>query len=283
MNSVPGSQNAVLLSKDSWGRLQKGIARLRGEQTAGPEATIIVPVNAQNDLGNFYNLLEDLGRYTGNHRYEVIAIVNNYPLENPPKDVEHLQSLGIRVISIPDARKPGETVSFSARVPGIMAASTEKTIHFDADCRIPNITAILDYYIEQLNEGCQLAYTRVDFFDLPELLVIRIRVAIHHGARSLKRNILKIPTPRGSNYAVSKAVFLQLYETGGLRDDIQLGPNIKEIGGKHRYCNSKEMTVLTSGRKIRKSWPRIFRYIFRRLLFNIRYIRDTEAARSLKM
>ena len=259
-----------------------GVARLRGNPSVQPGAAIIVPVNAQKDLENFYSLLEDLVKYHGNYSCEVIPIINNYPAGDPPPDIEYLSRLGLRVISIPDVRKTGETVSFSARVPGVQAACMENTIHFDADCRIPNITPLLDYYIEQLNAGNMLVYTPVDFFDLPGELVIRIRVAMHHLARSLKRNILKIPTPRGSNYAVNRALFLQLYETGRLRDDIQLGPNIKAMGCKHQYGAAREMTVLTSGRKIRKSWLRIFRYIYRRLLFNLRYIRDTEAARSVK-
>ena len=281
METTADGPKKTLLSKTS-GELQAGVARLRGDPAARPRLSIIVPVNAQADLENFSTLLVDLLQYWGEHPCEIIPIVNNYPTGSTPPEIETLEGLGLKVIRLPDARRPGETVSFSARVPGVVEAASENTVHFDADCRIPDVTALLDYYVEQLEAGNMLAYTPVDFYDLPDDLLMRVRRAMHYTARGLKRNFLKIPTPRGSNYAINRSLFLQLYETGRLRDDIQLGPNIKAMGCRHQYGASRQLTVLTSGRRIRRSWLRIFRYVYRRLLFNLRYLRDTEAARSVK-
>ena len=35
-----------------------------------PDASIVVPVNAQGDLENVLTLLDDLGRYEGPHEFE---------------------------------------------------------------------------------------------------------------------------------------------------------------------------------------------------------------------
>ena len=282
MEAFSGGTAGFPFSREQVKLLQTGITRLRGNQTEKPEASIIIPVNAQIDLENFYFLLKDLVKYQGNHRFEVIAVINNYAEHAPPLEIMYLKQLGATVIDIPNAKRPGETVSFSARVPAVQAASSENTIHFDADCRVRNVTAVLDTYVDRLNDGCALVYSPVEYFGISDELVMKVRVSIHHAARSFKRNILKIPTPRGSNYAVNRTIFLQLYKTGKLRDDIQLGPNIKAIGAKHQYCCSDETVVLTSGRRIRKGWLKIIRYIYRRSIFNIRYIFDTGAAQVVK-
>ena len=40
---------------------------------------------------------------------------------------------------------------------------------FDADCRIPNPTALFDWYAKQFERGARVAYTRVDYYDLRPL------------------------------------------------------------------------------------------------------------------
>ena len=43
-----------------------------------PDASIVVPVNAQGDLENVLTLLDDLGRYAGPHEFETLLVVNNF-------------------------------------------------------------------------------------------------------------------------------------------------------------------------------------------------------------
>lgn len=264
-----------------WERFRDDVNRLRGNPQLKPSASIIIPVNACADLGNLQWLISDLVKYQGSHTFEIITVINNYQIENQPCEVEILSEIGMRVLNIPNVHQPGETVAFSARLPGVEAANSEITIQFDADCRIPNITPLLDFYVEKLNSGYMLAYAPVHFFDLPKGTTIPIRVSIHHTVRSIKRNLLKIPTPRGSSYAINRTILIRLYETRKLRDDIQIGPNIKALGGKCIYSDDWNLRVLTSGRKIRKGWWRMIRYVVRRLVFNIKFLRDTNAAKSI--
>lgn len=273
--------NENIVPDDRWELFREDVNRLRGNPQQKPSASIIIPVNACADLDNLHLLVTDLVKYQGSYTFEIITIINNYQEGNQPCEVEILSEIGMRVLSLPNAQVPGETVSFSARLPGVEAASSEITIHFDADCRIPNITPLLDFYVERLSSGYVLAYAPVHFFDLPKGFTVPIRVRIHHTVRSIKRNLLKIPTPRGSSYAINRTILIRLYETRKLVDDIQIGPNIKAIGGKCAYSDDWNLRVLTSGRKMRKGWWRIIRYVLRRLMFNLHYIRDTEAAKSI--
>src|SRR5689334_25064343 len=121
--------------------LHQQILRLRGNADHSPDASVVVPVNAQGDLENVLRLLADLTNYRGKHTFEIILVVNNYPPEAPPPQIGSYAEMGLKVVSIPNVRRPGEAVGFSARIPGVRAAASEINILFDADCRVPNPTA----------------------------------------------------------------------------------------------------------------------------------------------
>jgi len=80
-------------------------ARLRGG-AARPDATIVVPVNAQGDLGNVRTLLDDLGRYDGPLAFEVVLVVNNFTAGEVPTEVAALERDGARVLALPSVREP---------------------------------------------------------------------------------------------------------------------------------------------------------------------------------
>jgi hypothetical protein len=233
---------------------------------------VIVPVNAQGDLDNVRNILGDLGRYDGGHRLETILVVNNYPAAQPPSAIESLRELGARVVSIPSVRRPGEAVGFTARIPGLRAAESDLGLLFDADCRIPDPTALIDWYVARLGAGAYAAYTRVDYYDLKPVWSVSARIAVHHAARWVKRAILRIPTTRGSNYAVRRKVLLELYDNGMLADEMNVGPNMKALGGKVEYSGSHRLVVLTSGRMFSGGWLKLVRYLHYRLKYNVRVL-----------
>jgi hypothetical protein len=164
-------------------------------------------------------------------------------------------------------------VCFTARIPGIRAASADTIVLFDADTRIPQPTELLDWYVAQFRGGAKAAYTHVGFYDLRPLWSVRARIAAHHIARWVKRAVLRIPTTRGSNYAVSRSGLLPLYDQGLLTDDLNVGPAIRAAGGRVAYSGSKRLVVLTSGRKFHGGWVKLGRYLRYRLLYNVRALR----------
>jgi hypothetical protein len=253
-------------------KLRNQISRLRGEKSALPDASIVIPVNAQGDLKNVLKVLNDIAEYDGINILEVILVINNYSPEKPPSEIITYCDLGLKVIGIPDVRRPGEAVGFSARIPGIKEAACEKILLFDADVRIKNSNALIDWYIREFKKGAALAYTHVGYFDLRESLSIRFRIVIHHLARWIKRVILKIPTARGSNYAVQKTLMLELYAKRSLADEMNVGPVFKSLGEKIVYSGAKNLNVLTSGRMFTPGWRKIFRYFRYRLKYNIRVL-----------
>ena len=259
--------------------LRKEIIRIRGNPRLNPNASIVVPVNAQGDLENILRLLGDITKYTGIYSLEVIVVINNYLPGEPPKEINRFRNLGLRVIDIPNLRKPGEAPGFTARIPGAEIALSENTIFFDADCRIPNPTILFDWYIQQFQKGTQATYTRVDFYDVPGRWSARARILIHHFTRSVKRVILRIPTIRGSNYAVNRSLLLKLYRDGILADDMNVGPAVKSVRARVAYNASKEMRVLTSARMFPGGWIKLFKFLLYRLRYNIRVLPvRTEAA-----
>jgi hypothetical protein len=264
-------------------RLHEHLVRLRGKPDLQPDASIVIPVNAQGDLENVLKIVSDITRYSGIHSLEVILVINNYPTDEPPPETESYGSLGLKIVSIPNVRRPGEAVGFTARIPGIRAASSENVILFDADCRVPNPTALIDWYICQFKAGAQAAYTKVGYYDLRDRWSIRARILIHHLARWVKRDILRVPTTRGSNYAVNRSLMLQLYEEGMLADEMNVGPTFKAAGGQVAYSGSKELIVLTSGRMFGGGWKKLFRYLRYRLRYNLRVLPvRSDAARYTK-
>lgn len=248
------------------------LTSLLGGAEATPAASIVVPVNAQGDIQNVLALLDDLAQYHGCHKLEIILVVNNFPPDEPPPQLNRLRQLGVQVLAISNVRKPGEAVGFSARIPGVRAARADAVILFDADCRVPNPTALLDWYVKQFRQGASAAYTHVAYYDYPNALSVRLRFAIHHAARWFKRRMLGIPTTRGSNYAVRRETMLNLYDQGMLADEMNVGPTIKATSGRVVYSGRKALTVLTSGRMFRPGWKRIIPYFTYRLRYNLRVL-----------
>jgi hypothetical protein len=252
--------------------LGHALRRLRGDPSVAPDGSIVVPVNAQADLENVLAILAEATRYRGKHSFEVVLVINNYPENEPPVELESYGRSGMRVVGVPSAWRTGEVVSFTARIPGARAAASERTIHLDADCRIPNPSALFDWYLEQFARGAEAAYTHVDYYDLRPLWSVRARIAAHHLARWIKRVILRIPTIRGSNYAVDRTLFLRLYDQGLLTDDLNVGPSIKATGGRIAYSGASELKVLTSGRRFQGGWRKLAHYLRYRLLYNLRVL-----------
>jgi hypothetical protein len=257
-------------------RLEVELKRLRGDPAALPDASVIVPVNAQEDLRNVLRIVEDMTRYEGDATFEVVLVINNYPVDEPPPELGAYAGAGIRTVGVPDVRRPGEVVSFTARVPGVREASSEITIHFDADCRVPNSSALLAWYIERLRGGAQAAYTAVEYYDLRPLWSVRARIALHHAARWTKRVALRIPTVRGSNYAIGQALFLRLYDEGKLLDDLNVGLAVKASGSSLAYSGDRELRVLTSGRRFKGGWLKLARYLLYRMRYNLRMITSSK-------
>ncbi len=249
--------------------LHGDLQRLRGDPHAPPRASIVVPVNAQKDLLRVSALASDIAAYHGGEPIEIIFVVNNYPADDPPKEIGEYQQLGFKVLAVPKVEHKGG-VALAARIPGIEAAQSEIMLLFDADCRIPNSTALLDWYLHQLDSGVDLAYTHVDYLDLPAGLAIKARMFIHHAARWYKRILLGIPTSRGSNYAIRRTLILELFVQGRIQYDIHIGPVVKFIGGKVAYSGAKEHVVFTSGRFFSNSWKELFLYLVWRVGYYLR-------------
>jgi hypothetical protein len=252
--------------------LRRHLQRLRGDAGLAPEASIIIPINAQADLLVAHNLLADLFSYRGSHRLEFVLVINNYPLDTPPDEIKLYRRLGANVVAVPNVRKPGEVIIISARALGARAAQAPITLHFDADVRIPDATALIDWYIQSLSSEYELAYTRVDFYGLPQKIATRVRMAIHYSSRWAKRTLMSIPTTRGSNYAIGRSLFLELYEAGKLSVDIQVGPAAKLAGARSRYSGRQNLRVYTSARKQSGRWLRLFPYFLHRLNYNLKAI-----------
>jgi hypothetical protein len=253
-------------------RLGTELARLRGDPAVTPDASIVIPVNAQADLENVLDVVGEITRYRGRRTFDVNLVVNNYPPDEIPAAAKAYSAAGMRVLTIPSVWRVGEAVCLSARIPGIRAASAERIIVFDADCRIPNPTLLLDWYVDQFERGATLAYTRVAHFDLRPLWSVRARIFAHHASRSIKRVLLRIPTTAGANYAVDRGAFLRAYEQGFLVDDLNVGPALKALGGRVAYSGARPLQILASGRKFRGGWLKLIRYLRYRLLYNLRLL-----------
>jgi hypothetical protein len=262
--------------------LQKRFAQIRGTVSDPPDASIAIPVNAQGDLQNVLRILSDIARYAGPHSFEMILVINNYPPGEEPPEIEQFQNMGIEVLSEPNMRIVGEAIGFTARFCGVRVANTEYVILFDADCRIPNATALINWYIDQFQRGAKVAYTHVAYYELRNRLSIKFRIFVHHASRWFKRAILRIPTTRGSNYAVHRSTALKYYDEGFLADEMNVGPVLKNFGEKVAYSGSKDLIVLTSGRVFSGGWLKLVRYLIYRLRYNLRVlpVRNDAAQRT---
>jgi hypothetical protein len=261
--------------------MRERLGSLKPTPDTAPDLSVVVPVNAQGDLQNVLRLAHDVAKYHGSATLEMIFVVNNFPPGSPPEEVDTFRELGVQVVAIPDVRRPGEAPGFSARIPGVRAAASEQVALFDADCRIPDSTSLLDWYARVLRDGAQAAYTRVDFYDFEDCVSVRTRFLIHHMVRWLKRHLLQIPTTRGSNYAVRRSTMLELYEANMLADEMNVGPTFKRLKGRVVYSGKRQFTVYTSGRMFRRGWRRIAPYLLYRLRYNLRVLRVREGVAAV--
>jgi len=133
MTSPTFFQEPLPISRDD-------LRRLRGDPHTPPRASIVVPVNAQKDLLRVLTLASDIVAYRGCQPIEIILVVNNYPANNPPEEIQEYQRLGFRVLGVEKVKHQGG-VAIAARIPGIEVAQSEIILLFDADCRIQNPTA----------------------------------------------------------------------------------------------------------------------------------------------
>jgi hypothetical protein len=252
--------------------LKASIMLMRGDQKLPPDASIVIPVNAQKDLAPLQRVLSDLVRYRGNRRIEIILVINNYPADEPPAAIWFYQQAGLQVIGIPRLVHNGG-IAMAARIPGVRLAQSQHVLLFDADCRIPHPDALIDWYVDRLQEGYDLAYTHVDYTDLPPGISVKVRMFVHHASRWIKRRILRIPTSRGSNYAMRRDLMLDLFVQGRIPYDIHVGPVIKSIGGRIAYSGAREFVVLTSGRFFDPGWKVLFAYLIWRTGYYFRILR----------
>ena len=251
--------------------------RLASAVLAGPEiapgASIVVPVNARGDLDNVVALLADLSAYRGVHRFDVVLVLNNFEPGGPAPGGAELRSLGVGLVEIPQLDPPpGQVVPLTGRLHGLGSARTDWVVLFDADCRVPDATTLLDWYVERGAAGDGCAYSRVDYWGLRPGWSIRARMWTHHGARWVKRVVLRIPTTRGSNYAVDRRILQALYQRGMIADELNVGPAFRAEGHQVTYGGAAGLTVLTSGRMFRGGWGRLARYLRYRLAYNFRVI-----------
>lgn len=244
--------------------LKERLKSLRGDLAFRPCASIVVPVNAQKDLENILRLVTDISRYKGLNTLELILVVNNYPFDHPPIELEVYRQIGLTVLAIPKVEHKG-AIAIAARIPGIEKAHSEFVLLFDADCRIPNPTLLIDWYFTQFEKGADLAYTHVEYVDLPKGFSVKVRMIIHHTSRWFRRTVLGIPTTRGSNYGIKRKLMLDLFGQGRLPYDILVGPVIKSNGGRICYSSSKQLIVYTSGRFFAGGWKELFSYLKWRL------------------
>jgi hypothetical protein len=240
--------------------LKDRVTQMRGDPGLPPDASIVIPVNAQKDLSPLQRVLADLAGYPGSRQIEIILVINNYPVDEPPGEIWSYQQAGLQVIGIPQVTHRGG-IAMAARIPGVRLARSRDILLFDADCRIPNPGALLDWYIDRLREGFDLAYTHVDYTDLPAGISVKTRVSVHHASRWIKRNILRIPTSRGSNYAMRRELMLDLFAQGRIPYDIHVGPAVKSMRGRIAYSGARELVVLTSGRFFDPGWKVLFAYL----------------------
>lgn len=236
------------------------------------DVSVVVPVNAQGDIPIALRLLDDMKPYAGPHRLEMLFVVNNFPIGQPPPELKALIDAGARVEAVPSLEREGYTVIINARAHGVRAATNELQILFDADCRVPRPTDLVNWYVRVLEDGADAAYTAVAHHELWPGVTPRIRVFLHHAGRWVKRVILKVPTMRGSNYAVRRSTFLQLFDRGEIVHDLDVGPAFKMSGARIAYSGAPELRVLTSGRYLRPGWMRLIRFIPKRIGRNLRVV-----------
>lgn len=262
-----------MLKFDSTVDLERiGRAFVRPTDPEPPDATVIIPVNAQGDLENVLHVIDDIARNPGRHRLEMLLVVNNYDEGETPEAVARYQELGFHVLAIPDTRRHGEAVQVSSRVRGLREARSEIGLFFDADCRIPDAGSLVDWYVDQFSRGADCAYTHVAYYDYEPTWDLRAHFALHHLARWVKRVPLRIPTTRGSNYALRRGPMLEYYDGGLLADEMNIGPTFARHGSKVVYSGARRLYVYTSGRMFKRGLLRKLPYYKYRFFYNLRVL-----------
>ncbi len=252
--------------------LKDRVTQMRGDPALPPDASIVIPVNAQKDLAPLQRVLKDILRYSGNRRIEILLVINNYPADEGPAEIRWYRQAGLQVVDIPRIVHQGG-IAMAARIPGVRLARSQNVLLFDADCRIPDPGALIDWYIDRLQEGYDLAYTHVDYTDLPPGISVKARMFVHHASRWIKRRVLGIPTSRGSNYAMHRDLMLDLFTRGRIPYDIHVGPVVKSMGGRIAYSGAREFVVLTSGRFFDPGWKVLFAYLVWRTGYYFRILK----------
>src|SRR5947208_10798155 len=95
-------------SRSKLDRLSDELARLRGSPDAAPDASIVIPVNAQADLENVLDVVDEIARYRGQRTFELVIVINNYPPDEPPKQLETYAHAGMRTLGFPSLWRPEE-------------------------------------------------------------------------------------------------------------------------------------------------------------------------------
>ena len=93
----------VASQTESLEAIRRGVKRMRGDPTVQPDASIVVPVNAQADLENVLDIVGDVSRYEGSRTFEVVLVINNYPADAPPRELGAYAAAGMRTVGIPAA------------------------------------------------------------------------------------------------------------------------------------------------------------------------------------
>ncbi len=273
-----GRDDTIPIAETPWeggdrvAHIRDHMIRIRGDVARPPDGSVVVPVNAQGDLETVLALLADIGEYQGAHSFEVILVINNFAPDRPPVEVERYADAKLRIVAIPSVLRPGYAPALCARMEGARVADAEPILLFDADCRIPSVTPLFDWYVAQLTTGATAAYTPVDHHDLPPDVSLHVRIRLHHAARWVKRNLFRIPTTRGSNYAIARTPVLALYDQGLIADEMNVGPVVKASGARVAYSGNRDLRVLTSARRLPGGWRRLIRYAVIRLRYNLRVL-----------
>ncbi|HEX5579061.1 MAG TPA: hypothetical protein VFY43_05275 [Candidatus Limnocylindria bacterium] len=232
--------------------------------------TVVVPVNAQVDLATAKRLLDDLQPWVINTAGRVLLVINNFTGEEP-SEVDELRARGATVILEQSlVVRHGEVPPIAARAIGAREAGSGFLVHLDADVRVPDAPALMNWYLQQYVGGIRVAATTVEFHEVPPGVSIRARIAAHRLARWVKRVILRTPVTRGSNYATDRDLFLMAYERGMIADELNVGPALVALGARYAYSGDPSLRVLTSARRLRGGWVRLVRYLAYRFAYNVR-------------
>ncbi len=239
-----------------------------------PDLAIVIPVNAQGDLDNVLLLLQDISDYSGANRFQIILVVNNYPVETPPVNhISRYRAAGVEILELPELTgHAGIPPGLKARMAALDFVKCRAAVFFDADCRMPHPTVCLDWYAEAFKDPLtQLAYTKIAYFNWPPGVGMWLWLRVHYLWRWTKRNVLRIPTPQGASYAMDRKVKKELYDGGYLADETAIGRLAQSFSHKTVYNGSRPCRILTDARMYENAKPlRMFTvYAWRRIRINI--------------